>query len=426
MKVLIIGCGLIGLTTAYFLRRSGYEVTVIEREAGPGRQTSFANGALLHPSMPEPWNSPGCWRVLLSSLGRPDAALKLRLGALPSMLGWGAAFLRNSNASIFEHNTLSNLRLASYSLRVMQGLRQRTGIQYGRVARGSLRIFRDPIALDKAAAAADRRLSEGLTFRRLSSKEAMELEPVLAPIVSQLSGALHYQADEIGDAYRFCVALADYARQQGVDFRFRTEVSSVEVRAGRVAGVLSGRERFVADRYIVAAGSYSAPLLRPLGLRVPVEPAKGYSITMNIHPGSRLLSLPVIDDQLRAAIVPLEGAVRVAGTAEFVGYNLAIQPARILNLLKLLNAVLPQAALDPASAHPWCGLRPLSVDGVPIIGTTSISNLMVNTGHGHLGWTMAAGSAQLLTDLLSGKSPSIDPSPYDQSRFLSQQRVSDR
>lgn len=418
MKILVIGSGLIGVTTAYFLGCRGHNVTVIDRQDGPGRETSFANGALLHPSMPAPWNSPGCWRVLLGSLGRSDAALQLRLRALPPMVGWGAGFLRNSRAAIFDRNTLSNLRLARYSLKVMHSLRQQTDIAYGRVARGSLRIFRDPIALDQAVSAANRWLSEGLSFRRLSCNETVELEPALAPITSQLAGALHYEADEIGDAYQFCVALADCARQQGVDFRFRTEVSSLELRAGRVAGVVSARERFVADRYIVAAGSYTAPLLRPLGVELPMQPAKGYSVTTSSHQARRLLSIPVIDDQLHAVVVPLEGAVRVAGTAEFAGYNLALRPARIRNLLNLLHAVLPQASWDPASAQPWCGLRPMSVDGVPIIGPTPISNLMVNTGHGHLGWTMAAGSAQLMTDLLSGESPSIDPMPYDPSRFF--------
>jgi D-amino-acid dehydrogenase len=418
MKILVIGSGLIGVTTAYLLGCRGHRVTVIDRQDGPGRETSFANGALLHPSMPEPWNAPGCWRVLLGSVGRSDAALKVRLRALPGLAGWGAAFLRNSRATTFERNALSNLRLASYSLKVMHSLQRQTDIQYGRVARGSLRIFRDPVALDQAVAAANRRISEGLSSRRLSSKETIELEPALAPIASQLAGALHYGSDEIGDAYRFCLALADCARQRGVEFRFRTEISSLEVQAGRVTGVKSSRERFVADRYIVAAGSYSARLLRHIGVRLPVQPCKGYSVTTNCPPGRRMLSIPVIDDQLHAAVVPLGSAVRVAGTAEFAGFDLTLRPARIRNLLRLLTAVLPRASFDPASAQPWCGLRPMSVDGVPIIGSTPISNLLVNIGHGHLGWTMAAGSAQLITDLMSGQSLAIDPTPYDPSRFL--------
>jgi len=419
VKILVIGSGLIGVTTAYFLSCRGHSVTVVDRQEGPGRETSFANGALLHPSMPEPWNAPGCWRVLLGSLGRSDAALQLRLRVLPGLVGWGTAFLRNSTAVTFERNALSNLRLASYSLKVMHALGQQIDIQYGRVARGSLRIFRDPVALDRAVATANRRLSEGLAFRRLSGTEAVELEPALAPIESQLVGAVHYEADEIGDAYRFCVALADCARQRGVDFRFRTEITSLEVRLGRVTNVLSARERFVADRYIVAAGSYSAPLLRRAGIDLPVQPAKGYSVTIKTQQSGLSLATPLLDDQLHVAVVPLEGAIRVAGTAEFAGYNLELRAARIRNLLRLLKGVLPDASFDPASPQPWCGLRPMSVDGVPIIGFTPISNLLVNTGHGPLGWTMAAGSGQLIADHLSNHSFSIDPLPYAPSRFLS-------
>jgi D-amino-acid dehydrogenase len=418
MTILVIGCGLAGVTTAYFLGCRGHKVTVIERQAGAGQETSFANGALLHPSMPEPWNAPGCWRALLGSLVHADAPLQLRLPALPALAGWAIGFLRNSRTETFERNSLCNLRLARYSLEVMNSLRQQTNIEYGRVARGSLRIFRERAALDQAVAAANRWLSEGLSFEELSTEETVELEPALEPIASKLAGALHYEADEIGDAYQFCVALAEHARNLGVDFHFGTEVSSLEVREGRVTAVVSARERFVADQYIVAAGSYTGPLLRRLGVRLPVQPAKGYSLTINNYQSRRSLSIPVIDDQLHAAVVPLEGAVRVAGTAEFAGYNLALRPARIRNLLRLLEAVLPQATLDPANARPWCGLRPMSVDGVPIIGRTPISNLSVNTGHGHIGWTMAAGSAQLVADLLSGASPSIDPTPYDPKRFL--------
>lgn len=417
MKVLVVGSGLIGVTTAYFLRRRGHEVTVVDRQEGPGRETSFANGALLTPSMAEPWNTPGSWRVLLRSLGRSDAALQLRLRALPTLAGWGVAFLRNSRAATFERNALSNLRLALYSLEVMKLLRQETGIEYGRTTRGSLRVFRDSATLDQAFATAHQLLSEGLRFRRLSTEETVDLEPALEPIASQLRGALHYEADETGDAYKFCVALADHARQQGVHFRFRTEVSSLEARADRMTAVVSGRERFVADRYIVAAGSYSTPLLRGVGVRVPVRPAKGYSITFDGQQKPHALSIPVIDDQLHAVVVPLEGAIRVAGTAEFAGYDFALRPARIRNLLTLLQTVLPQAQFDPAIGKPWCGLRAISADGVPIIGPTPVSNLLVNTGHGHLGWTMAVGSAQLLADLTCGNSTSISPAPFALARF---------
>ncbi len=418
MKVIIIGSGLIGVTTAYFLRRRGHEVTVIDREEGPALETSFANGALLTPSMAEPWNAPGCWRVLLASLGRSDAGMQLRLRALPALAGWGVTFLRNSRAAKFERNAITNLRLALYSLKVMDSLRQQVRIEYGRAARGTLRVFRDRAASDRAAAAANRLLSEGLSFRRLSTAETVELEPALAPIGKQLTGAIHYETDETGDAYRFCVALADHARQQGVEFHFRTEVSSLEMRSRRVTAVMSERERFVGDHYIVAAGSYSTSLLHRLGVHLPVRPVKGYSLTIDSNQGPQAPRIPIVDDHLHAAVVPLEGAIRVVGTAEFAGYDRTPNPNRTRNLLGLLQDLLPQAQFAPATAKPWCGLRAMSADGVPIIGLTPVSNLLVNTGHGHLGWTMAAGSAQLLADLVSKDSPSIDPAPFALARFV--------
>ena len=343
--------------------------------------------------------------------------MQLRLRALPGLAGWGVGFLRNSRAARYERNARSNLALALYSLQVMASLREHTRIHYGRTARGTLRMFRDPRALDQASEVADRRLSEGLRFRNLSRQETVELEPALAPIARQLAGAIHYEGDETGDAYRFCVALAEHARAQGVEFKFGRQVSSLEVRAGQVVAAVSGRERLIADRYVVAAGSYSAPLLKRIGVYLPVQPVKGYSVTFDREAKALSLKIPVIDDDLHAVVVPLEGAIRAAGTAEFAGFDRTLDPKRIRNLLTFLREVLPQEQFDPAVAKPWCGLRPVSVDGVPIIGPTPICSVWVNTGHGHLGWTMAAGSAQLLADLMDGNASSIDPAPYALARF---------
>jgi D-amino-acid dehydrogenase len=415
VKVVVIGAGLIGLTAAYSLRKRGHEVTVIERQEGPGRETSFANGTLLTPSMPEPWNTPGCWRVLLSSLGRTDAPLQLRLRALPSLTGWGLKFLANSKPEAFERNTLSNLRLALYSRQLLASLRRETNIHYGAAARGSLRVFRSAEAMSKTLAAAERLAADGLIFRRLSRSETVELEPALAPIAEELTGAIHYGDDESGDAYHFCVALADYLRARGVTFSLGTSVSMFEVRLGCVAAARCTGQRFTGEHYVIAAGSYSAPLLRPLGIHLPVRPAKGYSVTFQAS--QHALGIPIVDDDMHAAVVPVGAAIRVAGTAEFAGFDLMLRPDRVRNLTNLAQQLLPQAQLDAATARPWCGLRPMSPDGVPIIGATPIPNLWVNTGHGHLGWTMAAGSGDLLAKLMSGESAAIDPAPYSPRRF---------
>ncbi|HEV2271384.1 MAG TPA: D-amino acid dehydrogenase [Steroidobacteraceae bacterium] len=418
MKALILGSGLIGISSAYFLARRGWEVTVLDRQEGPGLETSFANGSLLTPSMPEPWNAPGSWRVLLASIGRSDSPLKLRLGALPHLGRWGIGFLRNSSPENYRRNTVKNLQLALHSLAVLRSLRQETGIEYGCASLGSLRVIRDPAALERALAWGEKlRAANGPAFRRLTPDEIVAMEPALAPIGAQLAGGIHYPADEIGNAYKFCVGLADQARRNGVEFRFRTPVSAIEVARGNITAVLSGQTRFTADRYIVAAGSYSPLLLAQLGLKVPIRPAKGYSITFENPRLDPPFKLPICDDDFHAVVVPLEGTIRVAGTAEFTGYDLSLTESRIRNLLNFVRQVLPRGGLERAQAKPWCGLRPMTVDGVPIIGPTPIGNLWLNTGHGHLGWTLAAGSGQLLSDLLTGGSPRVSPEAYALARF---------
>jgi D-amino-acid dehydrogenase len=417
MRIVIIGSGLIGITTAYLLGCRGHEITVLDREKGPGLGASFANGGLLTPSMAEPWNAPGSWRVLLASLCRSDAAMRLSLRAIPSLAGWGVTFLRNSRASTFERNALSNLRLARYSLETMHSLRAEIPVDYGRAARGTLRIFRTSEALKHARDRATRLVAHGLQLRELTRAEAVELEPALEPIATEVLGAIHYECDEAGDAYRFCVELTEHARRLGVEFRFGLEVDALERTSRQVMTVGSRGHRFGADRFIIAAGSYSAHLVQRLGIRLPVRPVKGYSITLDTAQGPHSLRIPVIDDDFHAVVTPIGSAVRVAGTAEFSGYDLRANPGRICNLMGLLRKVLPEAQFDPKAAKPWSGLRSMSADGVPLIGSTSVENVMINTGHGHLGWTMAAGSARLLTDLICGESPSIDPAPYDPNRF---------
>ncbi len=417
MKVIVLGSGLIGLTTAYYLARLNHEVAVIDREGGPGRETSFANGALLTPSMADPWNTPGSWKVLLASLCKSDSALQVRWRTLPSLTGWGLRFLVNSTAAAWERNKGHNLRLALYSLSTLRVLREETSIEYGRVARGSLRLFRSRASLERAVVSANKLAAEGLQYRSLTTAQTIELEPALEPLASALTGAIHYDADEIGDAYQFCLRLADIARGQGVQFQFHNNATALELRGGEIAGVITDQGRLLADRYVVAAGSYSTPILNGIGLSLPVQPAKGYSVTFEDSKNVPSLRSALIDDDEHAAVVPLEGAIRVAGTAEFSGYDRTLSISRIRNLHRLVGRLLPQARLDVTTAKAWCGLRAMSPDGVPIIGPTRIPNLLINTGHGHLGWTMAAGSGQLLADLMSERSPPIDPAPYALARF---------
>ena len=417
MKVVVIGAGVIGLASAYALRQSGHDVLVVDRQRGPGLETSYATGSLLTPSMADPWNSPGCWRDLRRSLMGRDSPLRLKFGALPSLVCWGMRFLKHAEPRSFARAALSNIRLALYSKAAMGLLRQREPLEYDSAAHGSLRVFRNMDSLEQATAVAERRLSESLAFHRLSRKDVVALEPALEAISAELAGGLHYSADEVGDTYRFCVALTEAARRMGVAFRFGTSVLAIEHGRNEVRGARIADGRIQGDAFVVAAGSYSVPLVRSTGVSIPVRPAKGYSMTILEQELGTRLSIPIVDDDWHVAVVPIGGSVRVAGTAEFGGYDLSIKPDRITTLLRVLKRVLPQTTVSRDGVTPWCGLRPMSADGVPIIGPTPFSNLFLNTGHGHLGWTMAMGSGHLLADLVSDRPPGVDPAPYAWSRF---------
>jgi D-amino-acid dehydrogenase len=418
MRVVVIGAGVIGVATAYYLYQNGHQVVVVDRNRQPALGTSFANGGLLTPSMPEPWNAPGCWRTLLTSLIRSDTPLKLHLREIPALLGWGSKFLWNSRSSLFQHNTQTNLQLALLSLRSMADIRLSTGIAYDAASRGTLRIFRDRDSQAVAIRNGSGLASFGLRYEPLSPSEVCAIEPMLAPIASDLVGGIRYPDDEVGDAQIFTSALTDYLRLKGVQFLFDKVVDSfVRTSGGEIAAIGCSPEHIEGDAFVIASGYQSPALTRWLGFDLPIRPAKGYSVTFATAPKNSALNIPVVDDDLHAAIVPIGEKIRLAGTAEFAGADLKISQARVRNLLHLMRSVLPEAEFEPAAGVAWTGLRPMSADGVPIIGRTPVSNLFVNTGHGHLGWTMAAGSGQLLAALINGDSLSLSAVPYGLERF---------
>ncbi|PLX54617.1 MAG: hypothetical protein C0629_16890 [Chromatiales bacterium] len=419
MRAVVIGAGLIGLTTALFLRRHGAEVVVVDRADGPGAETSFANGGLLTPSMADPWNAPGILGKMLRWIGHESAPVLLRPHALPALGAWGIAFLRQSRPQRFRENLLRNVRLANYSLSVMAGLRDEYEFAYDGACSGSLKLLRDTVALEQATAMAESLVSHGVRFQSLDRAATVALEPALAPVADEVAGSLFFPDDESGDAHRFCCAVAEVLRRLGVTLRFGLEVESLRKQGGRMTGVVTAQGVLEADVYVVAAGSYSTQLLRPLGLRLPVRPAKGYSITLPVEGLQQRPRLPVVDDALHAVVVPLGHRLRVAGTAEFAGFDRTLRPQRIDNLRYLLRQTYPEiaASLDAAPVQAWTGLRPMSADGVPLIGVTSIGSLFLNTGHGPLGWTLAAGSAKALADKIMGQPPGFDIGEYSPARF---------
>ena len=420
MRIVVVGAGLLGLTTAWYLRQHGCDVRVIDRAEGPGRETSFANGGMLHASQANPWNEPGVLGHALRMLGREDAALLFRLRALPFMFGWGLRFIRHSSPARYLRNFEKNAHLARYSLAMMADLRASIGTDYHYEARGTLKLFRTPAGVAAAAQMCRQLADWGIAFEVVDGAGAIALEPALAPIGDKLAGGLFFPADESGDAHRFCELLAAHCASRGVVFEYGSTIKRLLRSGDRLLGVSTMQGAYhEADAFVLAAGSYTTPLAAQAGLAVPVQPAKGYSITVPGADWAGRPTLPVIDDHLHAAVCPLGDRLRVAGTAEFAGYDLRLTPARVGNLFRLLQQLYPAFTpyLDPARALSWTGLRPMSADGVGIMGRTAIGNLYLNTGHGPLGWTMAAGAGKLVADEIAGRAPALDLAPYRLARF---------
>jgi D-amino-acid dehydrogenase len=421
MRVIVIGGGLAGLSVAWYLREGGAHVALLERETGPGLECSFANAALQHPSMAEPWNSPGVFGLLLRSLGRSDSQMLVRLGVLPELLAWGVRFVRQSRAHRFLANTGKNVRLALYSAALMQTLRTSAGLDYGAYQRGSLRVFRNERVAATTLGWVRKLAAFGLEHRPLTIDELIEEEPALKPIATGLVGALFMPQDVGGDAYRYCCGVAAQLHARDVELHYGVSCKPLRLdKNGRAEVVDSTGRPWPADVIVLAAGSYSAVLVRQIGISLPLQPVKGYSISVPARPGAIAPRIPVIDAALHAAAVPLAaGGLRVAGTAEFAGFDRRIDPKRVANIFALCERLYPEhtRGLALAQVAPWAGLRPMCADGVPLLGATPIANLFLNTGHGHLGWTLAAGSARLVADQVLGRNCDIDLAPYALARF---------
>jgi D-amino-acid dehydrogenase len=415
--VIVVGGGLAGLSSAYALAEAGYAVQLLERREDVALETSFANGGILTPSMPDPWNSPGVHWQLLRWLGREDAPMLLRPRALPTYLGWGLRFLAASAPRSYHAATRANYRLCAYSLERLRAWRAALRLEYAAGVNGTLEIYRDPASFERAVAEVRALAPLGLVGVPLGPADAARLEPLLAETRGDFVGAIHYPADESGDAWLFCRALRERLQARGVQLSFNTVVHAVRVAGGRAVGVDTAGGLVPGSRVVIAAGPWSAALLAACGVRVQVRPVKGYSLSISIDPalGPRHA---LADDSLHAVMTPLGATLRLAGTAEFSGWDTSLRPGRVQGLWKLLATLSPTLArtVDRSTARPWCGLRPMSADGRPYIGATPVAGLYVNTGHGHLGWTQAPGSASLLAQLMTGAPLALDPRPFALTR----------
>ena len=421
MHVIVVGCGVIGVTTAWFLAHAGADVTVLERRDGPALETSYANASMLTPSLSSPWNSPGVWLKLIKYLGRKEAALLVRTAAFPALLQWGYRFLRNSRPVHYEVNLRRNLRLCNYSIDKMRYIRAETAIEYDADLSGVMEVCRDDAGMRRGLEHIRFLGADEVPARELTPGGIVEMEPALEPIREELAGGFYFPADEVGDAYKFSCNLYRCTERLGGRFRFGARVEEIVARKGGVQGVrLCDGEQITADHVVVAAGSYTPRLVGGVGVRVPVCPAKGYSLTTPMPEELPQLGHAVLDDGYKAGVVPLGGRrIRVGGTVEFTGFNLELSPERVANLRNLLAGVLPRHAerIAPQDMKVWCGLRPASPDGVPIIGPTQVDGLSLATGHGHLGWSMAAGTGKALADQLMGGGQEFPLDDYALARF---------
>lgn len=407
-RVLVLGGGIIGTTTAYALAKRGFEVTVVERQDGVGLETSFANGSLITPSMADPWAAPGLPMKLLKWIGREESPFLVRLGAIPGMMSWGLKFLANCNPRDWQRNTEVILRIAQYSQDRLKALTDETGINYDRTSAGTLRLFRDEASMQDAKRSAEMVGELGVSFRVLDAAECAVLDPALTQSVGKIAGGIHFPGDETGDAFKFTKALAELCREIGVDFRFGETIDRIDADGDRIAGVTMSGESLQADSYVVALGSASTALLRQIGIKIPVYPVKGYSLTIDIEGWNNAPTVPLLDDGKKMGIVRLGDRLRLAGTAEFAGFDTSLNLARGANLVNGLADLFPDCP-NVAQGRHWAGLRPMTPDGIPILGLTpTISNLYLNVGHGHLGWTMAAGSGDVIAALIAGEPAGID------------------
>jgi D-amino-acid dehydrogenase len=418
MRVAVLGAGVIGVTTAWWLARRGLDVVVLDRQPGPALETSFANGGQLSANHATPWAAPGTPLKALKWLGRADAPLLFHLRFDRALASWLMRFLANCTPARTRINIERALRVALYSREQLATIRSEAQITYDRLDRGILHIFRDRDEYEAALRLVDFMNSLGCERRCIDATECVALEPALATVRGDLVGGIFSPGDESGDAYAFSVHLAAAAEVLGAEVHWNQTITRLRMGDGRISAVetAAGAE-ITADAFVVALGSYTPLLLKPLGLAVPIYPAKGYSVTIPTdgHRGAPTVAL--IDDQYKLVYSRLGSRLRVAGTAEFAGYDTSICEDRAKFILRTARRMFPDCG-DVSRAQFWAGLRPSTPDGVPIIGRVpGIDNLVLNTGHGTLGWTMAAGSGRLASDLVLGNSPEISLDDLGLDRF---------
>ena len=431
MRVIVLGAGLLGVSSAYFLQQLGHDVTVIDRQATPGAETSFANGGQISVSHAEPWANPGAPLKLLQWLGKEDAPLLFRLRADARQWLWGLQFLRECTPARTRHNIRQIVNLGTYSRAVLQQLRRDTGLQYSQRTQGILHFYTSAKEFDAALEPAAQMRALGCERQVVSADEAVQLEPALRHIRPRLAGATYTAEDESGDANAFARGLAQRCEAAGVKFLMGHHITALREVAGQIDHVeltdAEGRyQRVKADAYVLAMGAFSPLLAAPLGVRLPIYPAKGYSVTMPVKDASMAHQVSLTDDEFKLVFSRLTGEqgdrLRIAGTAELNGYDRDLNRVRCEAIVRRVEQLFPGAG-DASQAQFWSGLRPATPSNVPLIGQSKLPNLYLNTGHGTLGWTHACGSGKSIARIVSGLAPEVDFAFEGRSELAGRQRI---
>jgi len=416
VKVLVLGSGVIGVASAYYLAKAGHEVTVVDRQPAPALETSYANAGEVSPGYSAPWAGPGVPLKAVKWLMMKHGPLVVRPQLDPAMWIWMARMLANCTSAAYAVNKARMVRLAEYSRDQLRALRAETGITYDERSRGTLQLFREEAQLEATAKDAAVLAESGVPYEVLDVEGCIRAEPALARVRGKFVGGFRLPDDETGDCHMFTQKLAALCAELGVVFRHGVHIKALSMEGERLAGVSTDAGFLTADAYVLSLGSYSPLLLRPLGLSIPVYPVKGYSITVPITDETAAPVSTVMDETYKVAITRLGDRIRVGGTAELCGYDLTLRPSRRATLEHSVGDLFPDGG-DLTKASFWCGLRPMTPDGTPVIGPTRLSNLYLNTGHGTLGWTMACGSGRVIADIVGGRKPEIETADLAMSRY---------
>ena len=416
MKILVLGGGVIGVTSAWYLQRAGHEVTVVDRQPAPGLETSQANGGQVSWGAGTPWAAPGIPFKALKWILHPRSPLVLRPRLDPAMWSWLFKMLANCTSARYAINRERMLRLSRYSHECLIALRRETGIHYDEHTTGVLELFRAARELDDAIRDTALLKQWGVNCRLLDRASCVAQEPALRASQEKFAGGLHFPGDESGDCFKFTQTLAKLSETKGVKFSLNTRIERLEADGDRFSRVVTDKGELTAQACVIACGSYSPLLLRPLGIRLPVYPVKGYSITLPLTDTSAAPAGSVTDATHKIVITRLGDKLRGAGTAELAGYDLNLRPSRLATISHVLADLFPGAG-NAANVQHWCGLRPMTPDNPPVLGATPCKNLFLNTGHGTLGWTMACGSGKVLADIISHRGMDVDLTGLTLERF---------